>query len=230
MKILKKITILFCFLLQISCGPAKTGTIADINYSPNFFNFDTKIQVEDGKIVKFPIRTNERRINLIKEAEGRYIKNGSAYFIQNSEFQKTGSVLKRSEITGREKIIDQFEIIQEGYILKYIFIADKEIVSKIDKVKIELLGADKVLEVVAEYFPKTEVSIPKGGHAILSKGYFSGKSKILINKGDYIKGDRKYLYIFKITLESKNEKLDEVYGAFSSHFHDKNYKYVQGHI
>ena len=53
MKILKIITILFCFLLQISCGPTKTGTIADINYSPNFFNFDTKIPVEDGKIVNF---------------------------------------------------------------------------------------------------------------------------------------------------------------------------------
>ncbi|RHG35989.1 hypothetical protein DW261_07065 [Fusobacterium varium] len=230
MKILKIITILFCFLLQISCGPTKTGTIADINYSPNFFNFDTKIPVEDGKIVKFPIRTNERRINSIKEAESRYIKNGSAYFIQNSEFQKTGSVLKKSEITGREKMIDQFKIVQQGYILKYIFNVDKEIVSKIDKVTIELLNANKVLEVVAEYFPKTKLSIPEGSYAILSKGYFSGESKIIINKSDYIKGDRKYLYIFKITLESKDEKLDEVYGAFFSHFHDKNYKYVQGHI
>ena len=78
-----------------------------------------------------------------------------------------------------------------------------------------MLNANKVLEVVAEYFPKTKLSIPEGSYAILSKGYFSGESKIIINKGDYIKGDRKYLYIFKITLESKDEKLDEVMELFS---------------
>lgn len=130
-------------------------------------------------------------------------------------FKKLEVFWKNLKITGREKMIDQFKIVQQGYILKYIFNVDKEIVSKIDKVTIELLNANKVLEVVAEYFPKTKLSIPEGSYAILSKGYFSGESKIIINKGDYIKGDRKYLYIFKITLESKDEKLDEVYGAFS---------------
>lgn len=138
--------------------------------------------------------------------------------------------MRKSEITGREKMVEQYKIINQGYVLKYYFTMNKEIFPKIEKVKIEILRADKTLELIAEHFVKTGTSIPKENYIISSTGYFSGESKIIINNDDYIKGDRKYMYIFKITLENKSKKIDEVYVAFTSRYHDRDYQYVQGHI
>ena len=230
MNIFKNLILLFCLYGIVGCGVIKTGTIADIKYSPGFFNFGRKVPVEEGKTAEISLISDGRGKSQIKKAKSKYIKEARAYFATKSEIKKNEAILKKSEITGREKMVDQFEIINYGYNVHYAFLIEEKILTEVEKIKLEILRADKKLELIAEYFPKTKVNIPKEAQGFLNKNDFLGNTGIIIKTDDYIKGDRSYLYIFKLTLESKNGKLDEVYIAKNSIYHDKDYKYVQGYI
>lgn len=112
-----KITVLFfvCILL-ISCGLTKTGTIADVNYHPNFFTGRAEVPVENGKTAKI-ILGREGPSNKVKviDIKNKYIEKASARIEPITEKSKDKKVTVDVIIKGESKEVQIPEIIKKGY-------------------------------------------------------------------------------------------------------------------
>lgn len=228
--IIKTTILFFLCILLISCGLTKTGTIADVNYHPNFFTGRAEVPVENGKTAKI-ILGREGPSNKVKviDIKNKYIEKASARIEPITEKSKDKKVTVDVIIKGESKEVQIPEIIKKGY-GGVLSLHLKKDIPTLEGMKFEIITSERQAELLAEYSVKEKRYVNEITEGFFIKNFFLVRSTVIGEGRELIRGDRGYLYVFKVTLKFENGEINETYIPSSSWFYDGTNKYTLGYI
>ncbi len=225
---MKKISFFFLTLLLftscIGSNLIRTGTLADRKINLTYLFKDIKFKTAKGEVVKVILTSNGSSYVTKK---GKYIASPEMDIIEKFHRKEIGRELKKSTITGNEKMVPVMEKISDGFVADYSFkLTNKKYAPLIDKVYLNILNAAGDFQTIHEY------KLTEEDKKLLSTtgAAFDKESEIFIPKGNFIKGDRRFLYVYQIILKDEEGNILEKLNSYSLlWYHEINYDYIQGY-
>ncbi|HEY4534145.1 MAG TPA: hypothetical protein VIG61_08330 [Fusobacterium sp.] len=223
-KYLSFLLLLFLFTGCFGNRLIKTGTLADRKVNLTYLLKNIEVKTAKGEKVKVILTSNGSSYVTKK---GKYIASPNMSIIEKFHNKTIGEELKKSSITGEEKMVPVIQKISEGFVADYSFkLSDRTCALNIHKVTLNLLNAKGDFQKIHEHILTSEEQ-----EKLLTTGIaLNLQSDVFIPKDHFIKGDRRFLYIYQIVVEDSNHNILESLNAYSLlWYHEINYDYIQGY-